>query len=232
MKTTQKTDRQVMRELGLTIGALAADVHEFGQYLKNNYDPKDLTEYGEDEPSGDIRLQIHGGGWQTHHGDSQYDQDHRGAWGSSCVPVPCAWKAARDIARDLIDQVLDQLAEQSTEEEEDPTADYSVIVGNIGTVRSDVTEEEARKVFADYVKQSKSGRGRAGSEPVTLMKGEEIVEEHTPDLRCDQCEALMVNGIYCHEIGCPNTPKVKIEGEWITPDVEEEEEDTELFDVQ
>jgi hypothetical protein len=22
--------------------------------------------------------------------------------------------------------------------------------------------------------------------------------------RCDQCVALMINGIYCHEIGCPN----------------------------
>ena len=21
---------------------------------------------------------------------------------------------------------------------------------------------------------------------------------------CDQCEALMINGVYCHEAGCPN----------------------------
>ncbi len=21
---------------------------------------------------------------------------------------------------------------------------------------------------------------------------------------CDQCVALMINGVYCHEIGCPN----------------------------
>jgi len=21
--------------------------------------------------------------------------------------------------------------------------------------------------------------------------------------RCDQCEALMINGVYCHETGCP-----------------------------
>jgi hypothetical protein len=40
----------------------------------------------------------------------------------------------------------------------------------------------------------------------------------------------MVNGTYCHEIGCPNTHKVKVEGEWITPDVAEE--DPELFDPQ
>ena len=24
-------------------------------------------------------------------------------------------------------------------------------------------------------------------------------------MRCDQCEALMINGIFCHETGCPNT---------------------------
>lgn len=22
--------------------------------------------------------------------------------------------------------------------------------------------------------------------------------------KCDQCEALMINGVYCHEHGCPN----------------------------
>jgi phage FluMu protein Com len=24
-------------------------------------------------------------------------------------------------------------------------------------------------------------------------------------IRCTQCEALMINGIFCHELGCPNT---------------------------
>lgn len=23
-------------------------------------------------------------------------------------------------------------------------------------------------------------------------------------MRCDQCEALMINGVFCHETGCPN----------------------------
>jgi len=23
-------------------------------------------------------------------------------------------------------------------------------------------------------------------------------------VNCDQCEALMINGVYCHEAGCPN----------------------------
>ena len=24
---------------------------------------------------------------------------------------------------------------------------------------------------------------------------------------CDQCQALMINGVYCHEIGCPESWK-------------------------
>ena len=26
-------------------------------------------------------------------------------------------------------------------------------------------------------------------------------------MKCNQCEALMINGIFCHETGCPNTHK-------------------------
>lgn len=26
-------------------------------------------------------------------------------------------------------------------------------------------------------------------------------------MQCDQCEALMINGVFCHEHGCPNTRK-------------------------
>ena len=24
-------------------------------------------------------------------------------------------------------------------------------------------------------------------------------------MRCDQCEALMIQGVFCHETGCPNS---------------------------
>jgi hypothetical protein len=27
--------------------------------------------------------------------------------------------------------------------------------------------------------------------------------------RCDQCVALMINGVFCHETGCPNKKKLK-----------------------
>jgi hypothetical protein len=34
-------------------------------------------------------------------------------------------------------------------------------------------------------------------------------------LRCDQCEALMINGVFCHETGCPNSKKTYRYGAWI-----------------
>lgn len=35
--------------------------------------------------------------------------------------------------------------------------------------------------------------------------------------RCDQCEALMINGVFCHEAGCPNSRARydKAEDRWI-----------------
>jgi len=35
-------------------------------------------------------------------------------------------------------------------------------------------------------------------------------------MRCDQCEAVVINGVFCHEIGCPNMRKVYRDGEWIS----------------
>jgi len=37
----------------------------------------------------------------------------------------------------------------------------------------------------------------------------------TKTFRCDQCEAAMINGIFCHETGCPNTHARYDDGEWI-----------------
>jgi hypothetical protein len=34
-------------------------------------------------------------------------------------------------------------------------------------------------------------------------------------MRCDQCEALMINGVFCHETGCSNSRKTYRYGAWI-----------------
>ena len=36
-----------------------------------------------------------------------------------------------------------------------------------------------------------------------------------PRFACNQCEAAMINGVFCHEAGCPNTHERFIEGEWV-----------------
>ncbi len=43
----------------------------------------------------------------------------------------------------------------------------------------------------------------------------EIVSEFPKRFRCDQCEASMINGVFCHERGCPNQGKVYEDGEWV-----------------
>ena len=38
----------------------------------------------------------------------------------------------------------------------------------------------------------------------------------TKRIRCDQCEALMINGVFCHETGCPNSQsRYAVEDGWI-----------------
>ena len=33
--------------------------------------------------------------------------------------------------------------------------------------------------------------------------------------RCDQCQLVRINGVVCHEIGCPNMGKQWENGEWV-----------------
>ena len=60
---------------------------------------------------------------------------------------------------------------------------------------------------------------------------EGIANRKTDDNSCDECLASMINGVYCHEVGCPNRDKVKVDGQWLWPasleDPEEWEEHNE-----
>jgi hypothetical protein len=53
-----------------------------------------------------------------------------------------------------------------------------VIVGNIGTVYDGASMSAASETYRDYVMMSKSERGRAGGESVTMFKDGDIVREH------------------------------------------------------
>lgn len=54
---------------------------------------------------------------------------------------------------------------------------HQVVVGNIGTVYGSDNGEVARREYFDYVKSSKSGKGRAGGEDVTWFKDGDINKE-------------------------------------------------------
>ncbi len=57
--------------------------------------------------------------------------------------------------------------------------DWSVIVGNVGTVsESGINERNARLLFNTYVDRSKSHVGRCAGEPVTLLCDGDIKEEY------------------------------------------------------
>lgn len=55
---------------------------------------------------------------------------------------------------------------------------YDVIVGNIGRVWCGNDLNKAQGFYETYVDISKSGMGRAGNQPVQLMKDGEIYEEY------------------------------------------------------
>lgn len=55
---------------------------------------------------------------------------------------------------------------------------YEVIVGNIGSVYYGDDKEVAERKFDAYMAASQSGYGRAGNEPVTMMRDGEIYQEY------------------------------------------------------
>jgi len=59
---------------------------------------------------------------------------------------------------------------------------YSVVVGNIGTVYDGTSRLFALRAFNEYRRQSRTGRGRAGGESVTMFTNDEPTAEHVGSL--------------------------------------------------
>lgn len=76
----------------------------------NENDPNDYDsdeDYLEDSYV-DIRLQVYEDGqWAIRSGLSDFDQDHRGAWGSSSVGCRISMEDAKELAKDLIEQAAE-----------------------------------------------------------------------------------------------------------------------------
>lgn len=78
--------------------------------VSDNVTP-DMIEPGCDEPSIDVRLRYHDGTYSLFAGDSSYDTDHRGCWGSASVGANLTLDIAKGIATELLEQVLDHVAQ-------------------------------------------------------------------------------------------------------------------------
>ena len=67
------------------------------------------------------------------------------------------------------------------------TQEYTVIVGNIGTVWSG-NGFDAKRVYGEYKRMSIDRYGRAAGESVTLMRGDDTVYEHLGTMMEDMCD--------------------------------------------
>ena len=95
----------------LTIDGVEVDIHSLASeliFLSIDLPFEDCEEEDNYIP---VRLQIVNGSWELHSGDAQYDTDHRGYWGASCIDNPLDEEQALDLAQELIDEALDHFAE-------------------------------------------------------------------------------------------------------------------------
>lgn len=76
---------------------------------------EDLTDSDSEFVGTDIRLQVTANGWQLHTGSSDYDQDHRGFWGASCLSY--GKQNLLSLARELLDDARESHAQAIDGEE-------------------------------------------------------------------------------------------------------------------
>jgi hypothetical protein len=91
------------KSIDISVVELVNEIYEHSKYLRDNFKPQDLEEYGSDFIGVDSRLQVYDGWWALRTGSSDYDTDHRGYWSSSSIPYRCTREQSRVIARELIE---------------------------------------------------------------------------------------------------------------------------------
>ena len=95
-----------------TISELVSELKDQWKWLRKDCSEDDLKEKGSDFCGTDVRLRVHDGSWYVYTGSSDYDQDHRGAWGASSLSY--GRQNLTDLARDLIEQAKDDYASRTT----------------------------------------------------------------------------------------------------------------------
>ena len=87
------------------------DIYLAIKHLPSQVEPE-FRESDDDEPAIEVRLQVWPDGqWTYHTGSADYDQDHRGYWGSGSVTADMDERALRALAEDLREQSIEQCAE-------------------------------------------------------------------------------------------------------------------------
>ena len=95
-----------------SIANVRAELVANWKYLRRNFARSEFEERGEDFAGQDVRLQVwEDGKWAVHVCLSDYDQDHRGYWGASCLSYDR--QNLTELARDLIGQCADAIAMNS-----------------------------------------------------------------------------------------------------------------------
>lgn len=88
-----------------------------------------------------------------------------------------------------------------------------------GDLFDDLPESEwnlMRENLARYGVHHFTSSAEAGADYVSIEYDPEVEHDgNGGDYSCNQCQAAVINGLYCHETGCPNARKVKIDGEWV-----------------
>lgn len=85
-----------------------------------------------------------------------------------------------DDKADAVNTAKSEAARASKKNIKEETCKYQVLVGNIGITYDGDSKKEAMKIYDEYVKQSKTNKGRAGGEDVIVMCDDEPIKEYIP----------------------------------------------------
>jgi len=109
MITIEQLEKEIRKDFESAGGfsALIADILQVSEMV----DPKLHGESDFEEASIDCRLRYHKGSFYWLTGSSDYDQDHRGYWGCSCVIGKMSKSDAKAVAYNMLEQVIESACE-------------------------------------------------------------------------------------------------------------------------
>lgn len=94
----------------------------------------------------------------------------------------------------------------------------SIDAGHMPPEAASSLKERMRDTLLHWLADHRDTQRTANYKAIIINKA--MIRIATP--KCDQCDSATINGVYSHEHGCPNRSKVFTDGEWITPEKDEE----------